>query len=210
MRRPLHVHIHKTAGTAIRETLGIVDKPHQSALELRASVGRKEWRAGVPFAVVRNPWARMVSLFVFLSERQRSGMGSLFRQIAPEFGPWLRLALADENDGAPNYGYARAIRDLVGDSPLQANLSSFRRTQVQWMCGLVPDENVFRFERLAEEWPVLLDRLERDFVPLQRVLVAKAKPRCVDVYTIELRQLVARRFEEDIETFGYSFPGSAP
>lgn len=69
-RRLLFIHIARTGGTSIEEALcgrdwWLIDPPskHLSAAQARAYYGEKIWSSYVKFAVVRNPWDRVVSMW---------------------------------------------------------------------------------------------------------------------------------------------------
>lgn len=187
MRRPLHIHIHKTAGTSVRNSLGLEGDPiHVTAAELRTHVGEEEWIAGVPFAVVRNPWVRFVSFYLYLGRQDRAA-GPLGEWVAANlsFGTWLRRLMAGEV--APGYAF----------QPRWAS------TQTSW---LAPDVTVYHYESFSKVgWPDLLNRLQVPYRALSRDNASAVRVDYRTMYTDELREGVARAYAIDIDTFGYKF-----
>ena len=57
------IHINKTGGSSIRQALG-VPQQHITASNLIKEVGLKRWKSRFTFSVVRNPWDRVVSLYL--------------------------------------------------------------------------------------------------------------------------------------------------
>lgn len=69
--------------------------------------------------------------------------------------------------------------------------------------GKVAVDFVGRFERLAEDFRWLQERIGMPATVLPKLQAARTQARYTDFYTPELRRIVAARFEKDIETFGY-------
>jgi len=73
MARFIFVHIQKTGGESIRAALGLPryePRKHRSARELRELYTPEEWASALKFAIVRNPWDRLVSWWSFINSRR--------------------------------------------------------------------------------------------------------------------------------------------
>jgi hypothetical protein len=200
------VHIPKTGGTSIqealrrcaiklalvgmstaeqREKLGITDAwlHHIPAIELRRILGTSVWDSFYKFTFVRNPWDWLVSLYHF--QRTQFAASADFRRMWPEtaarfatthsLGEWLR----------------------AGPSP-------------------VPQHNriVDREGRLLVDFVGRFEEIERDFSHVQqRIGVTASLPHLLrsdhrpyrEYYDHDTRDLVARQYRCDVETFGYEF-----
>jgi len=192
MLRPIHVHIHKCAGTSIRNTLGLEADPiHFTAAELRAHMGDAEWEAGVPFAVVRNPWERFWSLYRYLSRKDRGEAHIRWVELGLSFDQWLRLLL----DGA--------------EAPRYAFQPRWAASQSSWFAD-APEVIVYNFEDFPEKgWPNLLARLGRTLQPLAHANSSVAIG-LRGGYSTGLWDEVGERYAEDIQAFGYTREAQDP
>jgi hypothetical protein len=57
----IFIHINKTAGTSIIDVIGKPFRKHLTSKEVIKVIGQKKWDAAYKFAVVRNPWDKVVS-----------------------------------------------------------------------------------------------------------------------------------------------------
>jgi hypothetical protein len=73
--------------------------------------------------------------------------------------------------------------------------------------GHIGADFVGRYEALAGDFRRVCDELGLSSLPLPRVQAARTSVRYSDFYTPETRRVVASRFREDVELFGYEFGG---
>ena len=176
------IHINKTAGTSIAHALHI-PMEHRTALEKRTELGAREWERRFSFAIVRNPWDRVVSHYHYRVKTDQTG---LERNPVP-FKEWVRLSYGEH---APEYY----------DNP--------RMFSPQW--DWVVDEQgvqlvnfVGRFERLDEDFETICARIhKRAALPHVKKSNRGDYRRYYDDATTEI---VRRAFEPDIARFGYTF-----
>ena len=200
---------------------------HASASLQRRAVGEATWRAAYTFGLVRNPYARQVSMFHFLL-----GEVSCARPIGqrpqhcelrklPEPGPWLK----DPALAAPRF--RKWLRDMRAAFPpgtahqhLFGSRSHgneadawFNASQISWFVGadgrtsLVDD--ILRLEDLNASWPALRRRV----CGLRDVSYADGglrKNPSVHThysyyYDAETRRIVDEYMGVDLARFGYTF-----
>jgi len=206
-REIVFIHIPKTAGTAIEIALGIKaaggiseeailwgeasqerggSKQHYTYEEiLSAKPHVKSWPA---FAVVRNPWDRMVSGWAH-HPKWKEEVGSFSK-----FVHLVKREVFDNNN--PNWldGYVRAQSDFIK--------------------GYESFVYVLRFEDLQEDFNALTAEISslHDIDPnlprtSGRLHSTGTGPDYRVHYDEHLRDLVGELYREDIEKFGYSFGG---
>lgn len=172
----IFIHVTKTGGMTIRKLLGSsmrhaahevdrVDR-HYTYSDYVSKHGAKDLYS---FAFVRNPWERMISLYMYMYPAARHA-----------FEKDKFIELLDRPIGRPQIEY------LTG-----AN-------------GHIAVTKIGRFERLEEDFKEICRylRLPVHF-PLVPHLNRTAHGPYQDYYDDDLRELVARRFRDDIEAFGY-------
>ena len=198
----LFVHIYKTAGTSITDSLArycyrpgstrpsnwmaflstdwkkihrTPIKKHATALEIRDALDRGIFDSFFKFSFVRNPWDWQVSLYHFILDRPH-------------------------NPGHEATKAMGSFRNFV----LSREGSEFTQTSclVDESGNLLVDF-VGRFEKLEEDFQAVCHRIGIS-VGLPHInKMDRTDYR--DYYDEETRELTARLYAEDIERFGYSF-----
>jgi hypothetical protein len=198
----LFVHIFKTAGTSITDSLArfcfrpestrpsnwkayfftnwskIHRKPiskHATALEIRASLDREIFDSVFKFTFVRNPWDWQVSLYHYILNHP-------------------------ENHGYEETKKMGSFRHFV----FSRKKSAFTQT------GCLVDESgsllvdfVGRFESLETDFKTICDKVG---ITANLPHINKSdRTAYQDYYDSETRDLTARLYAEDIERFGYTF-----
>jgi hypothetical protein len=145
----------------------------------------QEWvNSAFKFAFVRNPWDRLVSLYYWLGHHTGGEKGLFFDE-------YIRMIAGGNCYEPPGLMNIRGL--------YQAN------RMVDW---LRPDGNwlpdfIGRFENLPEEWRIIQKILDCKIPLVKGNSTQHAHYR--DYYNDESRDLVAKRFEEDIDIFKYTF-----
>lgn len=205
----IFVEVPKTGSTSIRSILGIPPKPHQNILEMkyelehcwtryggfanrlmaslylliplaaRQKKGARLFGGYFKFGFVRNPWDRAVSLY-----ERREGLQLRDVMSFEEFIEWMRFSSSTCIHPMPH------------------------RNQLDWFVdshGQVQVDFIGRFETIDEDWSFIAQRLGLPpELPHCNRNPRRTKP-YTDYYTPRTRQIVADRFREDIEYFGYEF-----
>ena len=176
------IHINKTGGSSIEEALRIPFE-HKTAREKIAEIGRRTWERKTTFAVVRNPWDKVVSHFHYRVQTNQTG-------IADEgigFADWVRAAYGDHD---PRYY----------DTPIMFS------PQRDWIVdeeGDVAVDRILRFESLEADFAALMSDIGRD-VTLPHLKASKRRD-FREYYDESAVEIVARVFAPDLELFGYDF-----
>ena len=202
------VEVPKTGSTSIRGILGKAMQPHLNlwenkrlmenywtqrggrknriweclyltlSRERRLEIGQRQFDAYFKFGFVRNPWDRTVSLYERMEARQMRNEMSF-----DEFVNWIE------------YSSSTCIH------------STPHRYQLDWFVdpdGKVLADFIGRFERLDQDWAFVAQKLGiAETLPHRRV-----NPRSrhyTEYYTARTRELIANKFQVDIEYFGYEF-----
>ena len=179
------VHINKCGGRSVEAALGL-PKFHADARRMIRIFGRDRWDGMFTFAVVRNPYTRLASLYHY---RRRKGMMG-----GPEIGfaDWLEAVFARAD---PQYAHSPAMlrpcRDWLVDGRGEPAVAE-----------------VVRLEELPARWPCLCARLGVD-AKLPHRNAGDGSRDCAQLYPPPLRRLVEDVFSADFEAFGYGFPAGA-
>lgn len=189
----IFVHIPKTAGTTVIETLGAepVFDTHAPAGIYREADARFFERA-FKFAFVRNPWDRLASSFHFM----KSGTDWPMQQ------QWARRHIGDRNFAE----FLRALRNPWYRTVVMSE--RFFWPQSFWLTDrrerLLVDK-IYRFEEIESAMPEICDQLGVD-VPQQLPTRRHSKRLPYsELYDQQSAALVGRLYARDVEAFGYSF-----
>lgn len=79
------IHINKCGGTSLERALGIPFLDHDMASERRAFLGEREWNKRFKLTLVRHPYDRVVSHYLYERRDENTGEEQLLR----EFPAWL-------------------------------------------------------------------------------------------------------------------------
>ncbi len=182
--RCIHVHIPKTAGTSIEASLGWYKQTsdraqcHRPITQLRETLTPEEFRNYFKFAIVRNPWDRVVS--------------------------WYKNVLAHAAH-REKFGIAETCTLYEFLTEHQRNWAL--KPQLHWIRdsnGTIPLDYIGRFEHLQEDFARICERMGARAVRLSARLVRSADRRpYTSFYDFETRSIVAKRYAEEIELFGY-------
>ena len=129
------------------------------------------------FAVVRNPWARVVSVYKFDYQKRI------------DFTRFLDEVVARRRDVVEKRHLESQLRFVAGRD------------------GRILVDRVLRFERLAEDFVEVSRHIFGAEVSLPNVNVAKDATPFRAFYDEAGRALIAEMYRDDIEAFGYRFDG---
>lgn len=195
--RAIFIHIPKNAGTSIQKATGITQAGgHYEWWRFQRADPRK-WEAYFKFAVVRNPWDRVVSNF-------------LYAQMERSF--WHAA------DGNARFGVHPDWDTLRGATFRQCveQIATLRHPgwlpQSHWICGPNGESMM--------DYLCRYEQLELDFAHVCRTLGVKAELPTINVsagrgadwrhfYDAETEMAVRKHYAADIRLFGYEFAQEA-
>jgi hypothetical protein len=180
------IHINKTAGTSIVDIIGKPFRKHLTAKEVIHHIGKKKWDSAYKFAVVRNPWDKVVSHYKHNIKVNPKRM--LDGKEIITFEKWIHAVFG-----------AKKIKKYY-------NRPQHFLPQVEWLkddLGIISMNKIILFENLTEGFNEVSKELglDRELPHLNQTIKSKYQ----DFYNEETRQIVADWFREDIEKFGYTF-----
>ena len=176
------IHINKTGGSSVQKALDIPFE-HDTALEKIACMGLKRWEKKYSFAVVRNPWDKVVSHYHYRVLTNQTGLGA--NTIG--FNQWVKRTYGEQD-------------------PTFYNNPKMFMPNIGWIAdeqNNILVNKVIRFENLDTEFDEVCGEL-RLSVELPHVKKSKHNhySRYYDQDTI---QIVSEWFKSDIDAFGYQF-----
>ncbi len=200
--RAIFVHIPKTAGSSIEVALNATEQTNEGAIDdatgkfhpvttgeekhfdaraCRDHYGEDIWRDYFKFTVVRNPWQRLHSWW------------------------WNHKEIT----GAVTLPFDDFVRTNLGNF---SSLPKLLRSQVSWITsenGEVEMNYICRFENIEHDFKEVCRLIEAPPIELPQVLVENRNPASrkhySEEYDLELRELVATVYAEDISFFDYEF-----
>ncbi len=188
------LHIPKTAGTSIRESLlfyppnGKIMQydQHHTSKQILYLIGQKKWDQSFKFCFVRNPFDRFLSQHRYFLRK-----GKLKDQKENDFQFWAR----------------KRINIALKFDPLRRQDHHFYPAS-DWMKNrkgdLLEMDFIGRFENLEEDYQKLIQILNWP-ADLKTMNIAPQKIDYRKAYDDELIEMTASFFKEDIERFNYTF-----
>jgi len=182
-RKLLFIHIARTGGTSIETALVREDwwkidpkTKHLSASQTHRYYGETAWRDYTTFAIVRNPWDRLVSMW----------------SIGYWYSPDTHLKGVKP----------ASFKDFL--HTLKPHPAEIYNTLHQSEILDEPVDFILRFENLQEEFSGMLKQRNLDEITLPTALKSE-RGQYREYYDDETADLIAKTYADDIQRFHYSF-----
>jgi len=180
----IFVHINKTAGTSIINIIGKPFRKHLTTKEIIKVIGQDKWDKAYKFAVVRNPWDKVVSQYKHNIKNNVTNMAK--KEIS--FKDWIACTYGKNK---VEYYYYRPQMFLP---------------QAEWLKdfeGKIDLDKIIRFENLTDEMNLVFNTLgiHQELPHVNKT----SKTNYRDFYDDTTQKIIADWFHEDIEFFGYTY-----
>ncbi|WP_159021319.1 sulfotransferase family 2 domain-containing protein [Formosa sp. L2A11] len=171
------IHIAKTGSTSIISITGKAHRKHLTVKEVIKYIGQKKWDRVYKFAVVRNPWAKVVSQYKFRTKTNKSNM----KDTPISFKDWVTKVFVEQD------------AFYYGKRPL------LFAPQVFWLKNNKEDidlDRILHFENLNEEFKAVANTIgiNPDLPHLNSTKPNHYK----EYYDEETKNIVASWFTEDL------------
>ena len=152
-------------------------RAHDGILAAKRRMPAERFERYFKFAIVRNPWARLVSEYEFILRYPDHGRHDRVRRLG---------------------GFEKFVdMQIPRRDAYQLDVLCDRR-------GRMLMDFIGRLEALDDDWRTICERIDIPYQPLPKKNVGKRRP-YTDYYTPGLRDRVARHWAREIETFGYAY-----
>jgi len=178
----IFIHINKTGGSSIGKALGM-PLEHRTAVEKIAQLGQKKWDSCFSFAVVRNPWDKVVSHYHYRVQTNQTGLADA--QI--EFKQWVKLCYQEQN-------------------PAYYDKPKMFQPQTDWISdqqGNIKVNHICKFETLNADFATLCKTINKT-AELPHIKTSN-REKYSEYYDNETAEIVRKWFQEDIDLFIYKF-----
>ena len=154
------------------------------------------------FTFVRNPWARMVSLYnmIYFTKPATSLIGKLRSKLrnttTPGFKQWL---LSTKTDGEGAGGPPDQRWQVYGSYSIEKYIMGKENVSLV--------DQVIKLEEIDDALPLLLNKLglpNAESLHIPRINTRK-RQNYADYYDEESREIIAKRYHYDIEQFNYAY-----
>jgi len=182
--RFIFVHVPKTGGKSITAALGGVTPGVHTHTPLRVMHVTNEFT----FGFARNPWARMVSLYRFMCQKEFKPTDAFDQDETRAIGfkAWLTTG---------SFHMKEDREWMTPDLPPMQ-----RRPQMWWLEGC---DFMGRLEDIDADWPVVTALAGIRPIPSLPHINTTSGGDWRDEYDAESREFIAEHFAPDIERFGY-------
>ena len=189
MKPFIFIHIPRTAGNSIVKALPVDYDSHETAIQWRKRLKAK-WNAFFKFTMVRNPWDRVLSWYLFCRQ---------LRNIAPKeqyiyqmpFESWV-------NNGMRTHWETSNVK-FNGENPL--TLHEYIMDGPKLIVDFVG-----RFEHLSQDFNKVCKMIGAPNRRLPHIYkTRKASDHYRNYYNEITKKTIAKTFEKDIELFKYTF-----
>lgn len=187
----IFVHVQKTGGTSIRSYFDnnikdnrLVGYQHDSALRSRKHEPEL-WNKYHTFAVVRNPWDRMVSRYFWSKEYQKN--------LLPECSTFKKFVKRVYNG------------EMISNNRyIQEKALNPQSTLVCDESGAIMMDTLLRFENLQVNFDDLCKLLK---IPCRKLSHKNKmnRKKYRDYYDSESRKMIEKIYQSDVEIFDYEF-----
>ncbi len=169
---------------SIGKVCGYNRRNHYTAKEIIDKVGARAWQQAFRFAVVRNPWDKVVSQYKYRVMRNQTELA----HANLSFDNWLACTYGPDKD------------------PKYYNNPKYFLPQVEWLKnheGQLDVPHIIRFEQLAAGWAEVAKALSLPTTLPHINNTTKTDYRTF--YNDHTAQIVQEWFHEDIAEYNYTF-----
>jgi hypothetical protein len=211
------IHIPKTGGTMMREWTkvhirrnaaeGVCSKYPDSVVNRHAKLNeiKKVWPdPGNVFVFVRNPYARLVSLFHWVGQAAKRRLQEKYEYHLEKFIIYDILETRSYDNGFDRYVrklYNKEYSEIWFDKWRYENGWTRADTQSSWIEGGKAD--IIKLEEIKEKFSIVQDLTGCKAPFLSEVHNASQHDHYSTYYTPETKLMVAEMFYEDFKQFGY-------
>lgn len=158
---------------------------------------KDEYNDYFKFSFVRNPWSRLVSCY---NDKINYNKGHVYEKYENPFIEYLKKMKLFSKD----MSFERFV-EVICDVPDESAEAHFRSQHlfITDECGNILVDFIGRFEQLDSGFGFISEKLK---VKIDLPHIRQGKSRSYkDYYTEKTARLVERRYERDIEMFGYCY-----
>lgn len=189
MKRFTFVHIPRTAGNSIVRALGIKYDSHETAMQRRSQL-KNQWDTYFNFTIIRNPWDRILSWYLFCKQLRKITAKERALYAMP-FEEWI-------TNGMHTHWETSNVK-FNGKNPLTLHEYILDKNEI-----IV--DFIGRFERLHQDFSTICKKIG---IPLKHLPhIYKTRQATDDYrnyYNTTTKNIIAKIFEKDIELFKYTF-----
>ena len=194
----LFIHIAKTAGVSINNSLGIKGRMHFTAQEFQKALGDDKFQRLFKFTVVRNPWDRAVS--------QYSHLWSTMHEDFPSFSDWVKIVYGEVLPISYKNG-DKYFTLKYKDNTIEGLLKPYI-PQLDWLRdknGKMLVNFVARHENLQDDFNTICDKIgvARRILPHNNA--SKRDKDYRSYYDQKSKKLVGDFFRKEIKRFSYKY-----
>ncbi len=204
----IFVEVPKTGSTSVRMILGRPLRPHLGLWETRRLMESYWTQRGGRSERLRE------SLYLLRSKARRQRIGEQQFQDYFKFGfvrnPWDRVVSLYERTEARQMRETTSFEEFVRGIRFSSSTcvhSSPHRYQLDWFLGPSGEmlaDFIGKFENLADDWALIVKRLGAEGT-LPHTRKNPRSRHYTEYYSRQTKEIIARRFDVDIEHFGYEF-----
>jgi hypothetical protein len=186
----IFIHIPKTGGLSLALSLfGNRGGGHRTYFSYYPIYSPKEYKQYYKFAIVRNPWDRLVSAYFFLKE---GGVTDTDRQ-------WFEQNLSQYNS------FESFVREWISEKNIYSYLHFIPQHYYVAHRHKIMIDKVYKLENISSAIEDISKKLDVDISLSHK---NKTKNRSSDYrqyYTPETKNIVADVYQKDLKLFNYSF-----
>lgn len=198
------IHVQKNAGISISKVISdnvddaqrVVSR-HARVRDVVPTLGADEWKDLYTFAVVRNPWDRLVSWYSMITQR------------SPRYDPFFwkrpRLWRYAVNNSHDFKSFIKNCDAVVMDRGVEKSFAFDQLSYIEEVEGKIGVKYVARFENISDDLSHIWQTLNINMSEPPRLNASRRQRDYRSHFDDETAEIVARRFKRDIEEFGYSF-----
>jgi len=192
----IFIHIPRSAGTSIKEALELQGRGHLP-WQYYYLVYPDKWDSYLKFAIVRNPWDRVVSAYNYAKMGKSYWHDNLNR-----FAPHPDYELLSKKTFTECCEILKNRRNVLKDKAWHPQHLWIAKTDNSTYPIMV--DVILNYENLENDFQVLCEKFAITNINLPRLNLSN-REECRTCYTEETKKIIEEVYATDIELFKYKF-----